>query len=66
MKGVKGTPFPLTSIYVLFIALNTPFTPSPHVPGLQYVRTIDNNGPAAIAGLCTGDFIIEVGYLYHS
>ena len=43
--------------------MNNAFTPTPHVPGLQYVRTVDHDGPAAAAGLRNDDFLIEVGYI---
>lgn len=36
------------------------FHPTPEVPGLQYVGSVEENGAAANAGLDTGDFIIEV------
>lgn len=36
------------------------FTPSPQVPALQYVGSVDIGGAAEMAGLNYGDFIIEV------
>ncbi len=36
------------------------FQPSPEVPALQYVGSVEEKGAAAEAGLKTGDFIIEV------
>ncbi len=36
------------------------FHPSPQVPALQYVGNVDAGGAAEIAGLRTGDFLIEV------
>lgn len=47
---------------ILLIAMTNTFTPNPQVPGLQYVRTVDKDGPAALAGLHDGDFLIEVGW----
>lgn len=36
------------------------FQPSPQVPALQYIGNVDPGGAAAEAGLCTGDFLLEV------
>ena len=36
------------------------FRPSPQVPALQYIGNVEPGGAAAEAGLCTGDFLIEV------
>ena len=36
------------------------FTPSPAFPAVQYLESVDPNGPAYEAGLRDGDFIIEV------
>ena len=36
------------------------FCPSPQVPALQYIGNVDPGGAAAEAGLCTGDFLLEV------
>ena len=36
------------------------FNPSPQVPALQYVGNVEEGGSADLAGLKTGDFIIEV------
>lgn len=36
------------------------FQPSPQVPALQYIGSVEPGGAADQAGLCTGDFLIEV------
>ena len=36
------------------------FHPTPEVPALQYVGSVEENGAASEAGLSAGDFIIEV------
>jgi len=36
------------------------FHPSPQVPALQYVGSVEEAGAADLAGLRTGEFIIEV------
>lgn len=36
------------------------FQPSPEVPALQYIGSVEENGAAAEAGLKAGDFLIEV------
>lgn len=36
------------------------FTPSPAFPAVQYLESVDPNGPAHEAGLRDGDFIIEI------
>ena len=36
------------------------FRPSPQVPALQYIGNVEAGGAAAEAGLCTGDFLLEV------
>lgn len=36
------------------------FNPTPEVPSLQYVGTVEEGGAAAEAGLKAGDFIVEV------
>jgi len=36
------------------------FTPSPAFPAVQYLESVDPNGPAYEAGLRDGDFIIEI------
>lgn len=40
------------------------FHPSPQVPALQYVGSVEEGGAADLAGLRTGEFIIEV-YNHH-
>ena len=40
------------------------FHPSPQVPALQYVGSVEEAGAADLAGLRTGEFIIEV-YNHH-
>ncbi len=42
------------------------FQPSPEVPALQYVGSVEQGGAAAEAGLMSGDFIIEVSGWLHS
>ena len=44
------------------------FRPSPQVPALQYIGNVEDGGAAAEAGLCTGDFLLEVsqGEIYVS
>lgn len=39
------------------------FRPSPDVPALQYIGNVEPDGAAAEAGLCTGDFLLEVGQI---
>ena len=36
------------------------FVPSSQLPGLQYVEHVDKRSSASAAGLCAGDFILEV------
>ena len=36
------------------------FRPTPQVPALQYIGNVEPGGAAAEAGLCTGDFLLEV------
>ena len=36
------------------------FNPTPEVPALQYVGSVEQGGAADEAGLKTGDFIVEV------
>lgn len=36
------------------------FNPTVEVPALQYVGNVEAGGSAAMAGLKTGDFIVEV------
>ncbi len=36
------------------------FNPTPEVPALQYVGSVEEGGAADEAGLKTGDFIVEV------
>jgi len=36
------------------------FTPCPTCPAVQYLESVDQNGPAWAAGLRPGDFIIEI------
>ena len=40
------------------------FRPSPQVPALQYIGNVEPAGAAADAGLCTGDFLLEVSQTY--
>ena len=51
-------------IYVFIIATTAvKFTPTPQVPGLQYIGSVESGGAADLAGLRTGDFLLEV-YMY--
>lgn len=36
------------------------FQPSLQVPALQYIGNVEPGGAAADAGLCAGDFLLEV------
>ena len=36
------------------------FTPTPQVPALQYIGNVEIGGSADLAGLKTGDFLLEV------
>jgi len=54
---------PLTMLFSSLFSLATKamkFNPSPQVPALQYVGNVEEGGAADLAGLKTGDFIIEV------
>ena len=44
-----------------FSAVNTgQFKPTPHIPSLQCIGNVEKDGSADVAGLQSGDFIIEV------
>ncbi len=51
-------------MYFLVATKAMKFQPSPNVPALQYVGNVDQGGCADLAGLKTGDFIIEVRLVY--
>ena len=36
------------------------FTPTPQVPALQYIGSVEKEGAADMAGLKSGDFLLEV------
>lgn len=50
----------LTLTFVTVATRAMEFHPTPEVPALQYVGSVEENGAASEAGLSAGDFIIEV------
>ena len=48
---------------ILYIATKAvKFTPTPQVPALQYIGNVEVGGSADLAGLKTGDFLLEVSH----
>lgn len=48
------------SLYNYIATKTVTFTPTPQVPALQYIGNVEPGGSAELAGLKTGDFLLEV------
>ena len=48
------------SLYNYIATKTVTFTPTPQVPALQYIGNVEPGGSADLAGLKTGDFLLEV------
>ena len=64
-RYTKHVQFKQRGLQVFLTPLNSAtkamrFTPTPQVPALQYIGSVEKGGSADIAGLSTGDFLLEV------
>ena len=48
------------SLYACIAKKKMTFRPTPQVPALQYIGNVEPGGSADLAGLKTGDFLLEV------
>ena len=68
MRGVKGRYVETMIIIITYFFLISAtkamrFTPTPQVPALQYIGSVEKGSSSDLAGLQTGDFLLEVSPL---